>query len=185
MVVKASDGRVLTRDSFQSYSDPLNLCITDDVATEVLWSKNMAEGGVRFFVHNAYHRSGFSSKWGATFSSGLFIQAAAFLLAIPATMNPRFLLDNVWKPLSGGLESPRLPDAICWQEGGKRLLVRLNQEHSGMIKRMVVRSIPTVEGSPGGTNSFCPFPLLQVRLEVELTSRTDRIALDSAFVPEG
>ena len=176
MTVKSSDGMMLSRDCFDNLSEPLNLPIGAE-ATEMQWAKNLAPSGIRFFVHNAYGPQSFSSKWGASFPAGLFVQSAAFLIAIPASMAPEILLRGEWRPLAEDWQESGWPEAVRWSDGHATV-------EAGISKcpgRFSVAPVEIKERSPGGENSFCPFPLWQLRLDVAMTPKTNRVAVDTGL----
>ena len=180
MTVKSSDGMMLSRDCFDNLSEPLNLPIGAE-ATEMQWAKNLAPSGIRFFVHNAYGPQSFSSKWGASFPAGLFVQSAAFLIAIPASMAPEILLRGEWRPLAEDWQESGWPEAVRWTKKSSRVCVILTPDKPGAAGRTIVRPVPVEDKRPGGENSFCPFPLLQIRLEIAVAPESARAMLACDF----
>jgi hypothetical protein len=189
MSVKTSDGKLLTRDSFRDHETPHHGRITDS-PTEVAWSKNLSREKLRFFVQNAYRPEGFSSEWGFGCPVGNYIREAVFVLPVPATLQPEARVEGVWKPLGLSDKGDTWPEALRWRNGESCVTVSikpLQVEHPGgfrhrsdgipgfealppvrSIKGFEVRAVETKERSPGGKNSFCPFPVLQVRLYVNI-----------------
>lgn len=177
LTVKSSSGEMRGRESFKDYEAPSNFPITD-TPTEALWSKNISENGIRFFVHNAYGRTSFSSRWGASFPKGLFVRSAAFCLAVPTTLSPEVLLNGQWSLLAEDMLE-HWPDAIRWGNGQSRIQVRLSPAAEGGC--CLVKPVPVQEHGPGGENSFSPFPVWQVRLEPILDPTVNRIEMECKF----
>lgn len=179
LAVRTSGGRLLHRDSFRDYDPPLNFPV-GDTATEILWAKNLARNGIRFFVHNSYEPESFSCRWGGSFPRGLFVQSAVFILTVPTTLSPYWLLDGAWLPLTES-RSELWPEAIRWGNPEDGVLVRLSTAPGESGGCCSVTAVPARERSPGGENSFCPFPVWQVRLAVALTPLTGRVEMGCEF----
>lgn len=175
--VTTANGRVYTRDSFESYAPPFRIPLSSETKSEntaatVTWSRNLRAHGIRFFVQNTYAPDCINLSWGASIPLGIYLRSAAFCLAIPATLSPEISFDTTssWQALTPALRHDTAwPRALRWRSGsGKDVrIVTVScapapstlQEHG-----LNVIELPTSSRNPGGENSFCPFPLLQIRL---------------------
>ncbi|XHR26726.1 MAG: hypothetical protein ACFUZC_12285 [Chthoniobacteraceae bacterium] len=202
MSVKTSDGKLLGTDTFQDYEAP-HCSVVDENPTEVLWSKFLRRDGIRFFVNSAYWPDRFSSTWGFKCPRGNAIKRAAFVLAIPSVLSPEICRNGTWRTLLTHEQGEGWPEALRWKNGGACVTVSLRPEavESPDGFRFLTTEMPQVvplpplrtawkfevepisagERSPGGANSFCPFPVLQLRLEVGVGASMTRAALVSEF----
>ncbi len=181
MTVKNSQGQLLSADSFSSYAEPYYSPVTQS-PTETDWHKNLRQQNLRFFTQNAYQPTTFSSRWGFRFPRGLYLRSAAYLLAVPVTLNPAVRwADGIWYSLCKPLPSTAWPHAVRWSDGQSEVTVELKPESETIAGELQVLSVPVRERTPGGENSFCPFPLYQLRLNVKLDTTLDRVSLLSLF----
>lgn len=195
MTVKTAQGQLHSRDGFETHGDPFNFVLDAPAspdaaqgATELLWSRSAGrggsgQGGHRFFVHSSYLPESFRICWGASFPAGLYVQSASFNLAIPANLEPEIKLVGKWLPLADGWSCEQWPQAVRWHRAGSSVEVALAHPSSVSAAGACARAVPTNIGSPGGENSFCPYPVLQLRLGVALSSESDRIAADMSVTP--
>lgn len=179
MSVRLSDGRVLTRDQFVSHETPVNEEIAAGSPTVVTWSKNLRTHGVRFFVQNSYAPDAVAMEWGAAFPAGYHIKEAVFVLPIPATLQPEIrMVGGEWEPLGDGRENQGWPVALRWRNGERSVTVALLPGRCDLREYSTrVVALPPEPGRPGGENSFCPYPLLQVRLCAKSHAALDRVEL--------
>ena len=176
MIVKTSDGRLLSPDDFDDHEDPFVTQI-EDAAAEVRWTKNIRQQGIRFYVANSYAPQSLSIRWGAAFPAGNYISRAVFILPFPAAMNPEIKIGGEWVPLTLDSQGKEWPEALRWSDGHATV-------EAGISKcpgRFSVAPVEIKERSPGGENSFCPFPLWQLRLDVAMTPKTNRVAVDTGL----
>lgn len=181
MTVKNSQGQLLSSDSFANYADPQYSQITEN-PTETTWHKEIPQLGIRFFTQNAYQPAAFFTRWGFRFPRGHYLKSAAFLLAVPVTLNPSVRLqDGSWHQLSEPLPANAWPQALRWNDGKSEVIVELHLEPNAEAGEFQVIPVPVQARAPGGENSFCPFPLYQLRLGVKLNPTLDSVALRSHF----
>lgn len=182
MTVKSPEGRLLNRDCFQSHEAPVMLQVADKAA-DVFWSKTIAAQGVRFFVQNAYTQHDFASRWGALFPPGNYIADARFILPIPVRLNPEWKWSGTWETISAGVARDGWPEALRWSDGKATAEVSLS--HFKGEGTSSIQAVPIALRTPGGENSFCPFELVQVRLNARITSQLDGITMHTQFVFPG
>lgn len=181
MTVKTAEGEILTRDAFTDYEPPHIGNLLTGKPAEVIWSKNLKEERIRFFVHNGYRPEGFTSEWGFSCQAGNYLRGAAFVLPVPALLSPEIQIAGEWHPLELASEGVRWPDAVRWTQGDRSVTVHLKplgQEIEGGFR---VVPVATNERSPGGENSFCPYALRQLRLEVRYCATLNRAVLSCDF----
>ncbi len=180
MTVQTSEGLLLSRDTQGSYVSPLNL-VVGEKPLEVLWAKDLAEQGIRFFTHAAYGSREFALRGGASFPEGLVIRSAAYLLAIPQTLSPKLLRNGEWMAMEAGIHDGAWPEAVRWGAACAMVTARLAPDAGTVMGGYRVQPVPVREWGPGGENSFCPFPVWQLRLEAAVTPTTGRAALALDF----
>ena len=150
MAVKTSDGRLLSRDDFQSYEDP-HYSPIDIVASEVIWSKNLRNQNFRFSVHNSYGADSLQLNWGCHFSPGLFAETVAFIVTVPVQMNPEVQLGtNQWIPINSFQVQERWPTALRWSDGTATIHADLKPSRAGIPGRLRIIQVEKKERSPGG-----------------------------------
>lgn len=178
MTVKTSDGRLLTQDSFEAYQEPVNGLI-GDVPLELSWAKNLRRQGLRFFVKQAFSPAEIDTTWGFGCPRGFYVRTANFVLTVPATLEPEVKSEGAWTPLCAGPVHAGWPEALRWRKDGAVVTVALaTADADGGVRQTEVRALPTTLGRPGGENSFCPYPLLQVRLGLAVGPALTRASLN-------
>lgn len=180
MTVQTSDGQLLSRDTQGGYVPPLNLEIGEQ-PVEVLWAKDLTEQAIRFFAHSAYGAREFAVQAGASFPEGLMIRSAAYLLAIPQPLSPEILQNGEWVAMEEELQNNAWPEAVRWGSARARVTVKLAADSAMATGGYRVQAVPVREWGPGGENSFCPFPVWQLRLEAAVTPVMGRVALALKF----
>jgi hypothetical protein len=180
MAVKTSDGRLLSRDDFKAYEDPFYNTIHDKTPAEVIWSKNLRSQGFRFSIHNSYAPDTLHLNWGMHFPRGFYVESAAFLLAVPINMNPEVQFgDNNWVPLSSITQKDQWPTALRWSDGVAMVTTSLKPSSAQFAGKFRVIPLEPKLRAPGGENSFCPYPLYQLRLEVKMDTTLEAAALSA------
>jgi hypothetical protein len=177
---RAADGRIFFPEDFADYGDPFGVSLEEGEA-EVLWSKRLRIPGLRFFVRNAYGKNGMSARWGVRFPLGFYVQTAAFVLPVPASMRPQIRMAHSWIDLTDGLAGEAWPEALRWHDGQAGVEVNLAADEATRPARHEATIIPPLAGSPGGVSSFCPFPLVQLRLTAAISPQDVAIVLNSTF----
>jgi hypothetical protein len=168
-------------------------------ASTLAWSRNLRAQGIRFFVQNAYTRDAIELCWGASFPPGIYLRSAAWCLAIPAPLAPEITFDapatasapatapepatTNWQPLVAGLRrATGWPRAFRWSAGSgdeaRTITVSCAPAPATLREHgLDVVAIPEGERGPGGENSFCPYPILQVRLWLRPPTTLSRVEL--------
>jgi hypothetical protein len=182
MTVKTADGRLLNRDCFIDHGDPV-IEPLHDAPTEVVWTRRERGTGLRFFVHNRYQRASFSARWGASFPAGIYIRSAVFNIPVPATLNPEVRMNGRWEALADGWSASTWPEAIRWGDAQAAVEITLTPESPEAAGGARAQAVPTTLHRPGGENSFCPFPVLQLSLEAAMTETLSRLCLDMSLLP--
>ncbi len=192
MAVHNAEGEVLTRDSFTEHEAPHIGLLPESASArpaEVLWSKAYDAERIRFFVRNGYGAEGFASEWGVGFPAGNYAREIAFILPVPIGLKPEIEIAGAWRPFTASSSGDRWPEAVRWSKSGKTVTVSLRAKAPAKDAPAVPTfeggfravPVPTGERSPGGENSFCPYPLLQLRLEVKISAPLNRAVLETAF----
>lgn len=181
MSYRNAEGKLLTQDSFVPYEETHCEAIGERPVVAA-WSKRLRREGVRFFVEAEYGREAFAFLWGASFPPGNYLAGAAFVLPVPATLDPEWQDgDGLWHPLAKLAADTPCPAALRWGRDGARVAVALENVAPGVALRACVAPVSIGLRSPGGENSFCPFPLLQVRLEAACGPKVSGVRLRCRF----
>ncbi|MDR1279946.1 MAG: hypothetical protein LBK99_03895 [Opitutaceae bacterium] len=185
--------RIPFPDTTDASTQPGDVSGKAAIASTLAWSRNLRAQGIRFFVKNAYTRDAIELCWGASFPTGIYLRSAAFCLAIPAPLAPEITFDATapatatattnWQPLvAGHRRDTGWPRALRWHSGSgddARTVTVLCAPASATLREhgLDVVAIPADKRRPGGENSFCPYPILQVRLWLRPHTTLSRVEL--------
>lgn len=162
-------GRLLTRESFASHADPCEGELSATTPLRLAWSKELPEPKLRFFVHHEFLADCLEFTWGVQFPRGHFVAKIAFICAVPTAMYAPSPDTEEW------------PGELSWSSGAASVLARISEVDAPGERWFVERTLPLDYGSPGGENSFCPFPLTQLRFELRPASNVDRVSMKMAL----
>ncbi len=166
--VRHSSGDLLQESSFDPYAPPCVMPIGNGEYVESAWTRRERKFNLEFYVRNRYCPNHLEIDWGMTGKAGHYYDKISFCLPLPAdTAEYQTEKDGKWLPLNA-VTPEQLPVALRWKNGNASCTVGLTPGSGfdpGKTACRVVK-IASDDGMPGGRNSFCPFPLVQVRLEI-------------------
>lgn len=168
MTVRHSAGNMLNDQSFDPYAEPCNLIIADGEYVESSWTRCERKFNLRFYVNNRYDTDGYDIDWGMSGKAGHYYDRVSFCIPVPELNAEYRISDGPWQPLVAGT-AEALPTALRWQVGGRWCQVDLNGltgADDGAKSCCSVSLLPDTDGMPGGKNSFCPYRLYQIRIEI-------------------
>jgi hypothetical protein len=164
------EGTIRTAEQIPDYTVPVPQLLAKKPC-QTIWRKSVLPEQIQFWSRHDFREADFSFEWGYRARAGFYIASAAFNLPIPANMSPEIKWGTEeWVKALPGTRQEGIPSAVRWTDGQSSVEVRLVPTRvmpSGAFT--LCTAIPTTPGNPGGENSFCPYPLLSLRVTIPLT----------------
>ncbi len=151
-----------------------------DAPYRLHWTRSDPAGFWDTWCDNTYEADALELHWGLRWRMGYYLRTATFCIPIPADLQPQLQLPTgQWTPATELTELPSWPSAITWRRGQAQVHLSLTSSTSADPAALSAQlvAVPTTPRRPGGENSFCPFPLLQLRLTLAVGPHDDSIAL--------
>lgn len=164
------EGAICSAERFIDYSIAALQPLTDKPC-QTLWRKRISPEQIVFWTQHKFSAEEFTFTWGYRGRAGIYIASAYFNFPVPAAMNPQVsLTKDVWQEIKAGDQVKGCPLAFRWNDGKASVEVTLtptapmpDEAYTACV------AIPTTPGNPGGENSFCPYPLVALRIVVPNT----------------
>lgn len=164
--IRTPQGEILDRLSANPYDAPVLHQLTAQEWVGVNWLRKERSFHCDFYVHNRYYANRIELDWGMRGMAGHYYDQIAFIITLPQE-GTECLLESTWQPLLPGILAA--PRAIRWRRGSTTCQMNIEtfREDEAEGKSVwLVAPLSVEDGNPGGRNGICPFPLMQLRLEI-------------------
>ena len=165
MSVRTPDGRLLDQESFLKHSTVDLMEIKGDESIAVSWLRRERKHKLNFAAKLDYYADKIDATWTASSLEGYYIDKVVFCIPLPAGVSEYLSESGDWKSLEEA-SFDGYPKAVRWSRMGRTCEFSLELAKTGATVQTLAVNLPDERWMPGSGNAFCPFKVIQLRIEL-------------------
>lgn len=164
LTVRHSGGRLVDAQSFNDYDPAELIFIEQDEYIESSWNRYDSNPELTYSVKNLYNVDEIEIRWAVRARAGHYLDKISFCLPVVAE-GAEYCCGGKWQSITSA-SADEIPQALRWSVGKKRITISTSFDKDPANLRCRFYPLAEEDGMPGGINSYCPYPLIQVAFEI-------------------